>query len=374
MRFIFALVANLTYTLFCASIQYVIIYLFSMIFFSSSLLLSESLVLCMTFVTLFLYVLCILLLVIFDLDHLQLSTEILQNDGQRTMLSGVVSAEMENSAEFSREPPMGGSKALANKTGVFASPVANVDNNHMALDPSDDSEDFFSTVYTNCMISVLLCHGTVILAILTVYFITLYECMYESNRALCSVTYGLHPANSAIGVLNIIITISVIFPVLTLYKVNVGTCAVFRKHMPNLVVLYTCFVQLPIVFKLNAYATACPLADIFQGNMDAIYSSIFTLFMLRVFVHLGRWFYAFYKAAASQEKTASRLNRTEINSLVDIFLIFGVGVLLLVNLGYTWRISPIYNFIQTTVVFIFLFCMSIRIVYASSVDVDKKNK
>ena len=73
MRFIFALVANLTYTLFCASIQYVVVYLYSMIFFSSSLLLSEPLVLCMIFVTLFLYVLCLFLLVIFDLEHLQLS-------------------------------------------------------------------------------------------------------------------------------------------------------------------------------------------------------------------------------------------------------------------------------------------------------------
>ena len=374
MRFIFALVANLTYTLFCASIQYVVVYLYSMIFFSSSLLLSESLVLCMIFVTLFLYVLCLFLLVIFDLENLQLSAEILQNEGQRTLLSGVVSAEVEQSADYAKDHMMGGSRAHTEKSSVFASPVANVDNDHMAFDFNNDGEDFFSNVYTDCMMSLVLCHIIVILAILTVYLITLYECMYESNRVLCSVTYGLHPANSAVGIFVLIITISVIFPIFSLYKVNVATCSVFRRQMPSLVVMYISFVTLPIIFKLNAHATACPLADIFQGDLAPIYASIVTLFTMRVLIHVGHWYYVSENKAGPQDTSALRIHISQSNSLIDIFSILCVGVLLLINLGYTWKISLIYNILQTICLFSFMLVMSLRIVYTSSVDAEKKNK
>jgi len=328
----------------------------------------------MIFVTLFLYVLCILLLVIFDLEHLQLSSDVVQNEEQRTLMSGVASAEVENSADFSREHAMGGRKALTEKTGVFASPVANVDNDHMAFDFNNDGEDFFSNVYTDCMMSLVLCHIIVILAILTVYLIALYECMYESNRVLCSVTYGLHPANSAVGIFVLIITISVIFPIFSLYKVNVATCSVFRRQMPSLVVMYISFVTLPIIFKLNAHATACPLADIFQGDLAPIYASIVTLFTMRVLIHVGHWYYVSENKAGPQDTSALRIHISQSNSLIDIFSILCVGVLLLINLGYTWKISLIYNSLQTICLFSFMLGMCLRIVYTSSVDAEKKNK
>jgi len=61
MRFIFSVVTNSTYTLFCASIQYLILYFYRLFFFPSLYLLSlsESLVIFTLYNTVFLYALCL---------------------------------------------------------------------------------------------------------------------------------------------------------------------------------------------------------------------------------------------------------------------------------------------------------------------------
>jgi len=64
MRFIFSLVANLTYTLFCVCIQYCILYFYRLLFFPALYLLGLSLVTFTMYASIFLYLLCILLLIV----------------------------------------------------------------------------------------------------------------------------------------------------------------------------------------------------------------------------------------------------------------------------------------------------------------------
>jgi len=84
MRFIFSLVANLTYTLFCVSIQFIILFFYRLLFFPNTYLLSSSLTVFLVYISMFFYALCIFLLVVFDANSFKSHNDVAVENERKT--------------------------------------------------------------------------------------------------------------------------------------------------------------------------------------------------------------------------------------------------------------------------------------------------
>ena len=345
MRFIFSLVTNVTYSLFCVSIQYVILYFYKMLFFSSLYMLSLSLVVFSLYSTIFLYALCIFLLVTFDADTFRS-----QND---------IMLETNN---------------FHGDTALLAS-ASDLQDGSEVDDAADDNTKtnpnlIYNDYHVDALITFLLCHITVFLSVFVVFGVALYECITMHQSVICRFTYGSHTANNAIGISMLLLTFSVLLPLLSLYKMNAGNSHIFHAHMPSFVVMFTCLTHLAIVSKIQFYSTSCPLLVSFSGSLAVVYSTIALHFVFRVFdiaihfcvKHLSRHS---YNAPVRGQRTPDSIYST-------FFLMIVNTILLLANLAYTWNISAIFNIVQSVVVVIYILAMAHRIIKLPTIRYTRK--
>ena len=324
MRLIFSLVANLTYTFFCSSISFVILHLYRILCFPALYMLSSSLVVFTLFDSMLMYAVCILLLVCFDVDTFRSQNDIASDAGYVTP-SVVV--------------PHDGTTQFGD--GVPALPAV-------------ESVVVYNELHVNTLLSLLLCHITVFLAVLAIFVVCLCECIHVQDSPLCNMALGNHSANHAIGIALVLLTISVIIPLLNLYKLNAGTSSVFYENMPTLVVFFICLMHVAIVSKFVFYGTSCPLLVSFSGSVILVY---FTIFM-----HFGVRF-GDLVICSLLSNTPSARHTPSNNNVYSNFAILAVNTaLLLGNLAYAWNMSTTFNIVQSVVILGFILLMSHRIV------------
>ena len=337
MRFIFSVVANITYTLFCCSIQYILVYLYRIICFPSLYLLSSSLVVFTLYNSAIVYALCICLLIFFHVDTFRS-----QND-----MPGI-------------------------SADVTASPVLPHDNDSAILNSMSDppeavqADPVYHEVHVNALITILLCHTTAFAAVVAVYIVALCECIYVAKSALCGMTLGNHSANNAIGIALVVLSASILLPMLGLYKLNAGTSTVFHKHMPTLVVFFTCVMHIAILSKFVFYSVSCPLVVSFSGSLVLVYFTIFLHFA----ICLGDYIICsvFSTSHSPHFITEETTSYSNLGSLIcNTMLLIG-------NLAYAWPISMFFNFVQCAVIVVFVIKMACRSTPTRTIHDQKKDR
>jgi len=324
MRLIFSLVANLTYTLFCSSISFVILHLYRILCFPALYMLSSSLVVFTLFDSMFMYAVCILLLVYFDVDTFRSQNDIASDT---SYVTPSVVVPHDDTTQFG--------------DGVPALPAV-------------ESVVVYNELHVNTLLSLFLCHITVFLAVLAIFVVCLCECIYVQDSPLCNMALGNHSANHAIGIALVLLTISVIIPLLILYKLNAGTSSVFYENMPTLVVFFIGLMHVAIVSKFVFYATSCPLLVSFSGSTILAYFTIFIHFVVR---------FGDMVICSLLSNTLSARHTPSNNNVYSNFAILAVNTaLLLGNLAYAWNMSTTFNIVQSVVIFLFILLMSNRIV------------
>ena len=348
MRFIFSLVANLTYTLFCVSIQFIILFFYRLLFFPKTYLLSSSLTVFLVYISVFFYALCIFLLVVFDANSFKSHNDI-EVENERKIAKAKAKAQGADD-----DSDTGSDKDVpAKKTGDYVKTSV--------AGPED--------VHLNTLFAALFCHVTIFLSVLALFAIFLYECVHDSDGLLCSISLGRHAANHAVGIAVLLIIFSVVLPLFNLYKLNRGSSLIFHIHMPTLLVLFTCLTQTAIVSKLTFYAISCPLSGAFSGSASLVYATISIHFAFRAVLVI--WSYAVDTNTGAQHYPhTSNTHHDQIYSNFASLVV--TTVLLLANLAYTWPISTVYNVMQSAVVFFFVCSMSMRILSTPDVMYDKK--
>jgi len=217
MRFIFSVVTNLTYTFLCVSIQYLILYFYRLLFFSSLYLLSVSLVTIELYSSIIIYALSVLLLINYDADTFRSQNDILiESNNPNSNL-----ALLDSSSDLNSSEDKGSDKEHGGKDAANASPQSNT---------------IFQSSHVDALIMLVLCHSTVFLSAFVIFAIALYECLYVHQSTICRMTFGFHSANHAVGISIILLSFSVLMPLLSLYKLNIGTSLIFHNHMPTLVI------------------------------------------------------------------------------------------------------------------------------------------
>jgi len=363
MRFIFSVVTNATYTLFCASIQYLIVYFYRLLFFPSLYLLSLSLVTFTLYNTVLFYVLCIILLVAFDADTFRSQSDIL--------------VESTNNA--------GGDKGSLVESASDLSTHASADSGDEAS--NGDAIGVRVVVYyashVDSLLTLLLCHTSMLLSVFTVFAVCLYECIHFNNSVLCGMTFGDHTANNAIGIAMLTLSVSILVPLLSLYKVNVGNSRVIHTHLSSFVILFICLSHVAIVSKMQFYSRTCPLLVSFSGSLYVVYSTIALHFVFRVSdIAVGfcirkthqrkhRQIHHHHHTAPHHD---SFPNEVHDNIYSTLFVLIANTILLLANLAYAWSISMTFNAIQSVVILIFILSMSHRIIKMPTIRYSKKKQ
>jgi len=161
MRFIFSLVAHQTYALLCLSIQFVILFFYRMLFFRSIYLLSMSLVVLLIVTTVIFYALCILLLVIFDLDHFRSRNDI--------AVEKYVYKQTDQTEEGLEQ------KHVTEASGTNKTPAEQT-----------NATVVFHEKHMNALCVLTLCHLTIFVAIFSVLAVCLCECVYTTDSLLCA--------------------------------------------------------------------------------------------------------------------------------------------------------------------------------------------
>jgi len=337
MRFIFSLVANITYTLFCCSIQFIILYLYRITCFPSLYMLSSSLVVFTLYNSAIVYALCIGLLFLFHVDTFRS-----QND--------IPSASAD----------------------VTASPVVPTDNDSALLNSMSEPQlvaqtvPVYHEVHVNALISILLCHFTAFAAVVAVYIVALCECIYVAKSALCGMTLGNHSANNAIGIALIVLSASIILPMLGLYKLNAGTSTVFHKHMPTLVVFFICLMHIAILSKFVFYSVSCPLVVSFSGSLVLVYFTIF--------LHFAVCLCDYLICSVLSTSHSPHFITEETTTYSNLASLICNTVLMLGNLAYAWQISVFFNFLQCAVIVIFIISMACRTTPTRIINDYKKDR
>jgi len=353
MRFIFSVVTNITYTLFCASIQYLIVYFYRLLFFPSLYLLSLSLVTFTLYNTVFFYVLCIILLVAFDADTFRSQNDIVV---EGTSNSGGESASVLStpaSADSGDEAPNGGATVV----GAVVYHASHVD----------------------ALLTLLLCNASILLSVFTVFAVCFYDCLHVNNSVLCRMAFGDHAANNAIGIAMLVLSVSILLPLLSLYKLNVGNSRVFHTHQSSFVILFISLSHVAIVSKMQFYSRTCPMLVSFSGSLFVVYSTIAMHFVFRVGdVAVG---FCIRQAHQRQHRQIHHHHHHDAypNAIQDdiystVFVLLANTILLLVNLAYAWSISMAFNAIQSVVILIFMLSMSHRIIKMPTIRYSKKQQ
>jgi hypothetical protein len=368
MRFIFSVVTNITYTLFCASIQYLILYFYRLLFFPSLYLLSLSVVTLTLYNTVCFYVVCIILLVAFDADTFRS-----QND---MVLEG-------------NKYGAGDSRNLVESASVLSP--------HSAPDSGDDAPNgadatvvgvvVYRSSHINALLTLLLCHASILFSGFIVFVVSLYECTRVNDSVLCHMAFGNHAANNAIGIAMLLLSVSILLPLLTQYKLNVGNSRVLHTHLPSFVMLFTSLAHVAIVSKMQFYSRTCPLLVSFSGSLYVVYCSIALHFVFRVAdVAVGFCIrqahqrhqrqHQYHHQHHHQQHIAphhdSNPNAIQDDIYSTVFVLIANTVLLLANLAYAWSISMVFNAIQTLVIVIFILSMSHRIIKMPTIRYSKK--
>ena len=330
MRFIFSLVANLTYTLFCVCIQYSILYFYRLLFFPALYLLGLSLVTFTMYTSIFLYLLCILLLIVFDIDTFRSHHDL----------------AVQSTRDLSGADGQGLPSEVA--TMATSSPVATIHQTHV-----------------DALIAFLLCHITVFLAIFTVFAVCFCDCVYNPGEILCSMTFGRHSANTAIAITMLLLAGSVLVPMLSMYKLNCGNSAVFGTHVSSFAILYTCLTHMAIVSKLAFYSIVCPLSVSFSGSAIFMYSTL-----------------AFHFVACFADVCITSMLDTSLSAqynlpntkMYSVFTNLAITtVLLLANLAYARSISMIFNYFQCALVCVYVLFIGHKII-STPISIYDKNK
>ena len=156
MRFMFSLISNITYTFFCLGIEYIILYVFRIFLSSTSSMLSVKIVTMLLLASVFAYSICFVLMLIFGFEKFASENDdLLKVDQEKTTSARAPVAVPQKNDDY---------KWSANRKPCHIS------------------------VQTLCVITVLMCHITLMTSLCTIVFITLYECIQDAQSIQCILT------------------------------------------------------------------------------------------------------------------------------------------------------------------------------------------
>jgi len=164
-------------------------------------------------------------------------------------------------------------KVVQGKTAFTRAPVAVPEQND-DYKRSANRKPCHISVQTLCVITVLMCHITLMTSLCTIVFITLYECIQDAQSMQCILTWGNHAASQGIAITIALIMVSILIPLMNLYKVNSSGTHLFDKYIATYLTFYVFFTRIVLETKLKEYQQQCLSSMHITDNVDWYYAAL----------------------------------------------------------------------------------------------------
>jgi len=107
------------------------------------------------------------------------------------------------------------------------------------------------------LLNILSCEIVVFASICTVWILSLVECGQNNQSILCYSTWGKHPVNIGVGTATLLVSVSVFFSILVVYKQNIDHQSFLLKCVEIFLTCYSILIRVIIKTKLGQYTQDC---------------------------------------------------------------------------------------------------------------------
>lgn len=208
MAFIFDSIKNNTYLVFCMCLQFVLVFFYSLVFFPETDLLAKDLLVCGLMWQSILFVFYMLNFVAFDIEKYTKTKKKHDDD--------------ESSDEQSKEPRSNG-----------------------------------PNIHVGVLLNIVCCEVVVFASFCTVWIVSLFECTQGNRSVLCYTTWGKHPANVGVAGAILLVSLSLFFSTLVLYKQHIQSHSFLSKYAENYIAIYSLLVCIILKSKMVGYSVKC---------------------------------------------------------------------------------------------------------------------
>jgi len=228
--------------MFCLGIEYIILYVYRILLSSTPSMLSVKIVTMLLPASVFAYSICFVLMLIFGIEKFASEHDnLLQVDQEKPTSARAPVAVPQKKDNY---------KWSANRTPCHIS------------------------VQTLYVITFLMCHITLMTSLCTIIFVTLYECIQDAQSIQCILTWGNHAASQGIAITIALIMLSILIPLLNLYKVNSSGTHLFDKYIATYLTFYVFFTHIVLETKLMEYQQQCLSSVHITDNVDWYYAAL----------------------------------------------------------------------------------------------------
>jgi len=269
MAFIFDSIKNNTYLVFCMCLQFVLMFCYSLVFFPDTDLLAKDLVVCGLIWQSILFVFYLVNFIAFDVEN-------------------------------------------------YNTPKSNTPKNKDDEEDTDDDAPAPDSIGPNIFVGILLnvvsCEVVVFAAFCTVWAVSLFECTQSNRSILCYTTWGKHPANVGVAGAILLISISLFFSTLVLYKHHIQSHSFLYRYAENYTAIYSILVSVILKSKLAGYNIKCVAEkNIMWDSNIPEYACFFVLILSQFLVNL----YIFLRQPRDKSQSAVR-RRTMAHAYTDV--------------------------------------------------------
>jgi len=296
-------------------------------------MLSVNLVMMLLLFSIYTYAVCVILMLIFGIDKF--------------------SSENNNSLEVM--------KIVSSTTNVVGK--ENFDGNVSAL--MDNNKVSNVSIQTLCVINILLCHITILMSLCTILFITLYECIQDVKSIQCILTWGNHAASRGIGIAVVLIMLSILIPLLNLYKTHSSSSHLFDKYIGTYLTFYVFFAHVILETKLMDYRSKCLSSAYIMGNVSWFYAGLCVHLLYHFVVVIIMNVYAPHSTVVVYSEILAEQYEKWNVFMGTMNLLCNTAVLMFF-IAYGYNTSTPFNFIQTTLLSIYIIATSYRIIFVKS--------
>ena len=330
MRFMFSLISNITYTIFCLCIEYIILYVYGIFLSSTPSMLSVKIVTMLLLASVFAYSICFVLMMIFGIEKF--------------------ASENDNLLQLDKEKPTSARAPVAvpQKTDDYKR-SANRGTSHIS-------------VQTLCVVTILMCHITLMTSLCTIIFVTLYECIQDAQSIQCILTWGNHGASQGIAITIALIMLSILIPLLNLYKVNSSGTKLFDKYVATYLTFYVFFTHIVLETNLMEYQQQCLSSVHITDNVDWYYAALCVHLLYHfVVVTIVNVYAPQSTVVVYTEVLAAQFEKwTVVMSTLGLLLNTGVFIFFI---AYGYHTSAPFNFIQTICLSIYVISTTYHILF-----------
>jgi hypothetical protein len=233
-------------------------------------------------------------------------------------------------------------QAQSNKTG-----------DEVGSDNSTKKEERLLNVNMGILLNILACEIVLFASICTVWIIALVECGRDNQSILCYSTWGKHPVNIGIGTATLLVSVSVFFSTLVVYKQNIDHHSFIMKYVEIFLTCYSILITVMIKSKLGQYTRDC------IANFEIVWTSNipeYLFFFILMFSHfaIAIFFYLKNRPSTSETDTSDKKIHlyTDIPMVTQLSIVSRVVAtfICVLNLINLFQVSTFLNVVHTLVV------------------------